>query len=117
MGTTAKARCDPMAFWRGVRALLARRCPRCGEGRVYRGLVAMNENCPVCGLRFERERGYFVGSMYVSYFFAIVFLGILTFAGSLVWPDVDLGWLVLGAMVLFVPLVPITTQYSRIVWM
>src|SRR5689334_22701285 len=101
-----------MAFWSGVRALLARRCPRCGEGKVYCGLVSMNATCPVCGLRFEREPGYFVGSMYVSYFFAMIVLGTLTFAGYLLWPEVDLGWIVLGAIVLFIPLVPITTQYA-----
>ena len=27
----------------------------------------MYETCPSCGLRFEREPGYFVGAMYVNY--------------------------------------------------
>ena len=27
----------------------------------------MHETCPVCDHRFEREPGYFVGAMYVSY--------------------------------------------------
>jgi uncharacterized protein (DUF983 family) len=105
-----------MNFWRSVRSLIARRCPVCGQGRVFRGPVSMNINCPVCGLRFEREPGYFVGSMYVSYFFAIVVLLSLTFLGYFFWPDVDFGWLALGAIVLFIPLVPLTTQYARLVW-
>jgi hypothetical protein len=32
----------------------------------------MHEQCPVCGLRFEREPGYFTGAMYLSYGVAIV---------------------------------------------
>ncbi len=27
----------------------------------------MNDNCPHCGLKFEREQGYFIGAMYVNY--------------------------------------------------
>ena len=32
----------------------------------------MYENCPVCGLKFEREQGYFVGALYVSYGLSIL---------------------------------------------
>ena len=31
--------------------------------------MRMNADCPVCGLHFEREEGYFVGAMYASYGF------------------------------------------------
>jgi hypothetical protein len=27
----------------------------------------MHDRCPVCGLRFEREQGYFVGAIYLNY--------------------------------------------------
>ncbi len=30
----------------------------------------MNRDCPVCGLTFEKENGYFLGAMVVSYFLA-----------------------------------------------
>lgn len=43
------------------------RCPRCGEGRMFRGLFSMHPDCEVCGLHFEREQGYFLGSIYVNY--------------------------------------------------
>jgi uncharacterized protein (DUF983 family) len=29
---------------------LACRCPRCGRGRLFKGLLTVNEICPVCGL-------------------------------------------------------------------
>jgi hypothetical protein len=32
----------------------------------------MNERCPYCGLKFEREQGYFLGAMYFSYCIATV---------------------------------------------
>lgn len=51
------------ALARGVRL----RCPRCGQGRLFRGLFTMLHNCPTCHLRFEREQGYFVGAIYLNY--------------------------------------------------
>ncbi|REJ86983.1 MAG: DUF983 domain-containing protein [Planctomycetota bacterium] len=51
--------------------LLARamrlRCPRCGEGRLFSGWAAMPERCSVCGLKYERAPGYFLGSTYINY--------------------------------------------------
>ncbi len=29
------------------------RCPRCGEGRLYRGFLALREQCPKCGLNYS----------------------------------------------------------------
>lgn len=49
-------------LWRTLRL----RCPNCGEGRIFTGLFRMNETCPVCGVRFERESGESVGGMYIN---------------------------------------------------
>ncbi|HSV07930.1 MAG TPA: DUF983 domain-containing protein [Candidatus Binatus sp.] len=43
------------------------RCPRCGAASLYGGFFAMHERCAACGLRFEREPGYFVGAIYINY--------------------------------------------------
>jgi uncharacterized protein (DUF983 family) len=48
-----------------LRALLLR-CPRCGNGRLFRRGYAMYERCPVCGWRYEREEGYWTGAMAVN---------------------------------------------------
>ena len=46
--TTPPAQAGGVApFWRA--ALLAR-CPRCGEGRLFQGLVNLAPACRVCGL-------------------------------------------------------------------
>jgi hypothetical protein len=34
---------------------------------MYTGLFRMNPQCRHCGLRYEREPGYFLGSIYVNY--------------------------------------------------
>jgi uncharacterized protein (DUF983 family) len=55
-----------------LRAALRLRCPRCAEGRLFEGAFRMHAACPSCGLRFEREPGYFVGAMYFSYALALL---------------------------------------------
>ena len=42
-------------------------CPACGKGRPFETLLRMRSWCPVCGYRFERESGYFIGSIYFNY--------------------------------------------------
>lgn len=96
-------------------ALLRHRCPSCCEGKIYTA-GKMNQSCPVCGLLFEREPGYFLGAMYVSYAIAIVFLLLGLLVASYLLPDVDAGWLVLGCAALFLPFVPMVTRYARVIW-
>jgi uncharacterized protein (DUF983 family) len=43
------------------------RCPRCGATALFRGWFSMAEACALCGLRFERAQGYFVGAIYINY--------------------------------------------------
>ena len=52
-----------------VRFLRAARltCPRCGVGRLFRGVFAMEDDCSHCGLDFKREPGFYLGSIYINY--------------------------------------------------
>src|SRR5262249_35817090 len=43
------------------------RRPRCGRTGLYAGWFAMHPRCAACGLRYEREQGYFVGAIYINY--------------------------------------------------
>lgn len=43
------------------------RCPYCGRGRLFAGLLRMNQACEECGTELERDSGYFLGSTYINY--------------------------------------------------
>jgi uncharacterized protein (DUF983 family) len=43
------------------------KCPRCSVGPLYGRPFSMNSYCFHCGLKFEREQGYFVGAIYINY--------------------------------------------------
>src|SRR4029450_9302180 len=43
------------------------KCPRCRVGPLFRRPFSMNSYCFQCGLKFEREQGYFIGAIYINY--------------------------------------------------
>ena len=103
-----------------LRGILHHLCPRCRLGKIFRssifrGFAALNERCSICGLKFEREQGYFLGAMYISYGLAIVLISVLSVILWLVtrWP---LEKSVIGGFVLFVPTVPAVALFSRVLW-
>lgn len=67
-----------------LRSILHEKCPNCGQSDVFKKdavifqMPVMNEKCATCLYKFDREPGYFIGAMYISYGIAALF-GILTF--------------------------------------
>lgn len=55
------------SFSQLVGRALRLRCPVCGEGKLFRGIIAINENCPNCEIKIEREPGFFLGAIYFNY--------------------------------------------------
>jgi uncharacterized protein (DUF983 family) len=96
--------------------MLKQKCPVCLRGTTFRGSITMNDNCPECGLRFEREQGYFLAALYIAYGLAVPVLSILTFICWLLdFGSVGRSFAI--AILLFFPLSPLVFRYSRVVWM
>jgi uncharacterized protein (DUF983 family) len=81
--------------------IMKEKCPNCGKGDVYAKkrrfleLPVMKEECDICHYHFDREPGYFLGAMYISYGLAVL-QGILTFVLLHVFlPKIDTIWVVL----------------------
>ncbi len=75
----------------------------------------MYERCAVCGLKFEREDGYFLGAMYIGYGLGVVAIALLAAAvwAVLRWP---LMKSTVAGIILFVPLAPVLTWMARVLW-
>ncbi|HEX2025225.1 MAG TPA: DUF983 domain-containing protein [Actinomycetota bacterium] len=102
------------ALWRGVR----RRCPRCGQGRLFRGYFTLLPRCPGCGLRFEREEGYWVGAMIVNIAVAELAFGIVLVGGILLWwPDVPWGLLTIAGVAVNAIVPVLFYPWSKTIWM
>jgi DNA-directed RNA polymerase subunit RPC12/RpoP len=53
---------------------LTNRCPNCGGKTLFKEgtFFELNRECPRCGLRFEKDEGFFLGSMSLNYGVTIV---------------------------------------------
>jgi uncharacterized protein (DUF983 family) len=92
------------------------RCPRCGGSPVFRGPFAMHAACARCGLPFQREPGYFVGSMYINYGITVLimlgaFFGLGRFADLSLTQQIVLG----SALGLACPLA--FFRHARCLWL
>lgn len=104
-----------------LKGILRHVCPRCRQGRIYRpftprGWLSLNDACPVCNLKFDRnEQGYFIGAMYVSYGLSIppVLALVLIFWRLAHW---SLGTALAGATIAYLPFVPVVVRLSRVIW-
>jgi Protein of unknown function (DUF983) len=78
----------------------------------------MVERCPGCGLRFEREEGYWVGAMIVNIAVTeLAFLAVFTGGLLLFWPDVPWGWLTFVAVAVNAIVPIVFYPYSKTIWM
>ena len=101
---------------RRLAAIIALRCPRCLNGRVWRRFVSMNPTCPECGFVFERESGYFAGAMVVSYGLAVPILAAIVIALITMGGLDPVVALIIGNTAYLV-LVPFIFRYSRVMWL
>jgi uncharacterized protein (DUF983 family) len=98
---------------------LCGRCPRCAEGRIFDGFLAIVDKCPVCGLGFS---GHDAGDAPAVFGIFILGFGIVGVAGmveyllepplwlhAIVWIPLTL----VGTLVVLRPLkgLTIATQY------
>ena len=104
-----------MPFIRRLRATITQRCPVCLEGKVFKSLLGMNSHCPVCGIKFERETGYFLNSMLIGY--VVGFLILVPTAVLLYFLNVDLLVFSLVIIVESALMWPLVFRYARILWM
>lgn len=103
-------------------AALQAKCPRCRRGDMFSTpmyglkLQKMNDNCPHCGVKFEREPGYFYVAMFVSYGMNVIEMliaGMLTYfiTGNVTDP---LLYIMVIFPVVFI-LSPFNYRFSRVI--
>lgn len=110
-------------------SIFQNKCPRCRRGDLYvnkgafrlKGLMTMNDECPVCGQQFDMEPGFYYGTNMISYGLAVIFsvvsllLWILLIGVSL--HDARFFWWLGFNAVLLLLLQPPLMRISRTVWL
>ena len=68
--------------WTALKRGFRCRCPRCGEGKLFRAFLKVDDHCSVCGLDFTPHRADDLPAYLV-----IVIVGHIVVPGGAVHPD------------------------------
>jgi uncharacterized protein (DUF983 family) len=95
-----------------------KRCPRCGSGHLFHHWFEIVDDCPGCGLHFEREAGYWAGALAINIgFVAAVFALVLVVGLALTVPDVPVAELLAVLVPLMIVLPIVFYPFSKTIWM
>lgn len=110
-------------------SVLTFRCPQCRNGYLFtyknpyklKHTLEMPESCPKCGLKTEREVGFYYGTGYVSYALTVAFC-VSVFAAwailfGLSFNDSSIFWCMGVTITLLIILQPYFMRLSRILWL
>jgi uncharacterized protein (DUF983 family) len=97
---------------------MRRQCPRCGAGKLFASLLTIRDPCPRCGLIFEREEGYWLGAMIVSFaLIEAVFGASFVLTMVLTWPEVPWTALLVVGLVVTAVFPLLISPWTRTLWM
>lgn len=103
-----------LLVWRGW----TKACPRCGSRGLFERWFTLRSHCPACGLRFEREEGYWTGAMGANIIATeLSFVALMILALSLTWPDPPLREIIIGAVVYNILFPLFFYPFSKTIWM
>lgn len=98
-----------------LRRGFARRCPNCGNGKLFDSWFHIRTSCDHCGLNVDRERGFVTGAMYLSAVVTEIFSALLFLAFLI--PD----WTTQTRLMIGLPAVGLFAlwffPYSKSLWM
>jgi len=97
---------------------LVRRCPACGNGRLFQGYFTLRPVCPGCGLRLEREEGYFLGAMLLNLLFAeALFIAGFVIVLLQTWPHPPWTALTYGSAAAVILFPTILYPFAKTLWL
>ena len=106
-----------------VYSVFKMKCPRCQEGDFYlshpysmKNIGQTYKYCPSCGLKYEKEVGFYYGAMYVSYGLGVGLFVACWISINLFFPNsnVFVQIAVISGLSLF--LSPYLYALSKIIW-
>jgi uncharacterized protein (DUF983 family) len=105
-------------------AMTEARCPQCREGKMFKysfwrvnKFSEMNDNCPVCGLKYEVEPGFWFGAMFVSYANTIAMLVVLGVGIFYIFNDPPVLYYIIPVTIISLITVPFNFRISRVIFL
>lgn len=96
---------------------LVKHCPRCGEHPIFTSWTEMMETCPRCGLVYEQEEGYWVGSLTINTVVTLFGFGLAILVAAIAtWPDSPVLLLIVAGIVGGIIFPIFFFPFSRTLW-
>jgi len=98
------------------------KCPHGGKGEVFiKGeklfqMPVMNEHCNECNYQFDREPGYFLGAMYLSYGFAVIQALVTFLIVHFLLPGLATIWTPILIMCVILAFAKVNYKLSRVMY-
>ena len=95
---------------------LTNRCPNCGGRTLFKAgkLFELNEACPACGLKYEKDEGFYLGAMSLNY--GLTLVGALTPVALLWYYGVLGGRTAAGLALVLSVVIPVALYRSSRSW-
>lgn len=104
-------------------SIMKMKCPKCNEGDFFistpydlKKAGEIHKNCSHCGLKYEKEPGFFYGSMYVSYALQVALFVTLWTSFNLFFPAITIGWQITTILLASIVFAPYLYALSKIIW-
>lgn len=98
-------------------------CPQCHKGKFFKyhpynikHVGEVHECCSNCGLKYEKEIGFFYGAMYVSYALGVALFVTLWVSFNLFFPNASSAFQITTITLASIFLAPYLYALSKIIW-
>ena len=107
-----------------IYSVLKNKCPQCHQTNVFetnnpfnlKRFDKMHESCSHCGIKYEKEPGFFQGAMYVSYALTSGWFMVTWALDTFIIKSETWQYLTFVVISLIV-LMPLMFRISRLIWM
>jgi uncharacterized protein (DUF983 family) len=97
-------------------SIFSNRCPECHQGKVFNYFFFINKRCPHCNFLFEREEGYFLSPMIISYGMSLLLT--LPLALLMIFKyEMEFAAAMSAQGVFIVITGPILYRYAKLMWL
>lgn len=76
----------------------------------------IHEHCDKCGLKYEKEPGFYYGAMYVAYALGVALFVTFWVSFNLFFNNISLGWQIGSIIIGTIVLSPYIYALSKIIW-